>query len=338
MSDRAPDGGELATDGGEAAESDTAHEFTVRRARESDVDPVVAFTEDTWGDRRGDYMPRVFGDWVEGDGPDRRTFVVDVDGGDDVAGVMQCVLLSDAEAWAQGLRVAPDYRGRGLTYDLSRAAFGWARERGAVVCRNMVFSWNAAGLGLSRGVGYDPGAEFRWLRPEPDAGAGGEGGDRARDDGVEIRADPDAAWAYWTACDAREELSGLAMDAGESWACSELTREDLRRAADRDGLFVAADGGTRGFTALAYTYDRTGEDGAEESWGVYHVAAWDDPAALGALADAVARDAADRGLDATRVLIPEGVRWVSDAAAERVPASDEPDFLLAADLTDGSLY
>ncbi|QZP37436.1 GNAT family N-acetyltransferase [Halobaculum magnesiiphilum] len=313
----------------EIAREDPDHEFAIRQARESDVEHVVRFTRDTWGDRHGDYLPDVFDEMVAGDGPDQRTLVVDVDDGDDVAGVLQCVMLSDTEAWAQAMRVNPDYRGRNLSPELSRAAFRWARDRGAVVCRNMVFSWNVAGLGQSRSVGFGPMTEFRWLQPDPDADA---------DPALDVVGDPDAAWAYWTASDAREHLRGLAMDDEESWACSELTRADLRNAADRDGLFVVADGGTRAMSALAYTYDRETDDGETVTWGIYHVAGWDDTEALDALTDAVARDAAERGIDETRILIPEGVRWVSDAAAARTPVSDEPDFVLAADLTDDSLY
>ncbi|SHG57349.1 GNAT family N-acetyltransferase [Halobaculum gomorrense] len=305
------------------------HEFAVRQARESDVDAVVEFTRDTWGDRHGDYLPDVFGDMVASDGPTQRTLVVDVDDGDDVAGVLQCVMLSDTEAWAQAMRVNPDYRGNGLSPTLSQAAFRWARDRGAVVVRNMVFSWNMAGLGQSRSVGFAPATEFRWLRPDPDPDA---------TPALDVVADPDAAWAYWTDSDARDHLRGLAMDDAESWACSELTRADLAAAADRDGLFAVVDGGTRAMSALAYTYDRENDEGVEQTWGVYHAAAWDDAEALDALADAVARAAAERGIDETRILIPEGARWVSDAATTRTPVSDEPDFVLAADLTDESLY
>ncbi|MFC7071231.1 GNAT family N-acetyltransferase [Halobaculum lipolyticum] len=313
----------------EVGRDDADHTFAIRQARESDVEPVVDFTRDTWGDRHGDYLPDVFGDMVGTDGPTQHTLVIDVDDGDDVAGVLQCVLLSETEAWAQAMRVNPDYRGYGLSPALSRAAFRWARDSGAVVCRNMVYSWNVAGLGQSRSVGFDPATEFRWLQPEPNADA---------DPALDVTADPDAAWAFWTASDAREHLRGLALDAGESWACSELTRADLADAADRDGLFVVTDGGTRAVSALAYTHDREDDDGETTTLGVYHVAAWADTAALDALTDAVARDAADRGVDATRILIPEGARWVSDAAATRTPVSDEPDFVMAADLTDASLY
>jgi len=50
-----------------------------------------------------------------------------------------------------------------------RARLG--RDRGARVCRNMVFSWNIMGLGQSRAVGFEPATEFRFAEPEPDASA-----------------------------------------------------------------------------------------------------------------------------------------------------------------------
>jgi hypothetical protein len=51
------------------------------------------------------------------------------------------------------------------------------------------------------------------------------------------------------------------------------------------------------------------------------------------LRDAIAADAAEIGADRTRVLIPETVRFVSDGASLRANIAEEPDFLLAADLT-----
>ena len=316
-----------------------AAEIRVRQARASDAEAVAAFTRDTWSDReQGDYMPDVFPRWVETDGPTQRTFVLDVDDGRDVAGVLQCVLLSDREAWAQGMRVNPEFRGRGLSRRLSRAAFSWAREQGATVCRNMVFSWNVAGLGQSRSMGFEPGTEFRYATPEPDANATVD---------ADVGDDPDAAWTFWTDSAAREALGGVAMDFGESWAVSELTDDDLVRAADDGRLVTIADGGTRGFAVRAYTDTREEvvEDGdskderetREVTRAVYAVGAWDTPAACRAVIDAVRRDAAGVGADRTRVFVPEGVRWVSDVAAARCSVSDEPDFVMAADLTDPSI-
>jgi GNAT superfamily N-acetyltransferase len=312
----------------------------VRPARADDYEAVVHVTEDTWDDRGGDYIPRVYRDWIEGEGADdgdRRTLVLDARDPSrhaetaspgDVAAIVQVVLLSPYEAWLQGMRVAPDYRRRGLATRLTHAAFGWARERGATVARNMVHSWNAASVGLSRRAGFDAGIEFRWVRPAPDADAGAAPDLRVTDDA-------DAGWAFWTDSDARTALAGLALDAAESWAASELTRERLHAAADDGRLFVVRGDGT-GTRALSlrnrtYTVERTGE--GERTCAEYAVGAWADPDAAAALLAAVARDAAAEGADETRVPIPEGVRWLGDAAASGADLAEEPTFVLAADLT-----
>ena len=111
----------------------------VRQARAADHEDIAAFTSDTWGDRfeRGDYIADVFSEWVENDGPEQRTVVAETD--DRVIGVCQVVLLSEHEAWAQGMRVAEDARASGVAEAMNDACFDWARQRGATVCRNMVF-------------------------------------------------------------------------------------------------------------------------------------------------------------------------------------------------------
>ncbi|WP_353635395.1 GNAT family N-acetyltransferase [Halobacterium sp. NMX12-1] len=296
----------------------------IRPAELSDYDDVVAFASDTWADRRedGDYIPRIFEDWVESDGPDQRTLVADT--GDDIAALAQVVLLSEHEAWAQGMRTNPDYRGRGVGSELVYAGFDWARERGATVARNMVFSWNVMGLGHSRATGFEPATEFRWVHPEPEADAGPD---------HEVTADPHAAWQFWQDSAAREHLRGLALDTEESWALSELTRERLAAAADRDALQVVQDeAGTRGFAFRSRTYERE-EDGEDQTWAEYGVGAWADQSACASLLDAIAADAASVGADRTRVLIPETAAAVSDVAVTRTEIGEEPDFVMAADLT-----
>lgn len=115
----------------------------IRQAELADYDDVVAFASDTWSERRedGDYIPQVFEDWVASDGPRQRTLVADT--GDDIAAIAQFVLLSEHEAWAQGMRTNPDYRGRGVGSTLVHEGFDWAREQGATVARNMVL-WQQA--------------------------------------------------------------------------------------------------------------------------------------------------------------------------------------------------
>jgi GNAT superfamily N-acetyltransferase len=342
----------------------------IREARPTDVDAVAAFTRDTWGDRYDDYMPRVFPAWVAADDPDRGTFVatlppeavegsdaiaerdgretgdtlVEGDGGgaaapgesEAVVGCIQGALLTDWEAWGQGIRVDPAARGFGVGSALATAALDWARERGATVCRNMVFSWNVAGLGQSRAAGFEPETEFRFAHPEP-AGTSPTAAESSSYRPVS-NPDPNAAWAFWTDGDARDHLRGLAMDPDESWACSELTREQLRAAAD-DGRLLAVAAGDRfaGFAVRTRVWERPsdGADDGPERVAVYGIAAWRDADAAGVLYQSIAADAAAVDANTTRVLIPETVEHVSDTAANRVPVAGEPDFVLRADLTDG---
>ena len=305
----------------------------VRQARSEDYDAVVSFTEDTWPGRGSDYIPRIYHEWIAGDGDDQRTFVAEH--GERVAGICQGVLLSEYEAWAQGMRIDPEFRGEGLGILLNDALFDWAVANGASVCRNMVFSWNEAGLGMSRTAGFDPRMEFRWAHPEPNAKV---------DPDLPVHEEPDPAWSYWQRSDARDALRGLALDGDESWAVSALSHADLRNAADKTRVFVVGDGGTTGLAYRVRDYERevTSEDENDEHeaddgterWAEYGVGAWADVESARSLFEAIAADAAVIGADRTRVLVPETPRHVSDAAACRVETSAEPDFVFEADLTN----
>lgn len=295
-----------------------ATEFDIREATHDDYDGVAAMTAETWGG--DDYLHHVYHDWL--DGENKYTLVAEVEG--EVAGIAQLVMLSEYEAWGQGLRVAPDHRGKGISEAITYDLFDWAREQGAVVSRAMVFSWNQAGLGQSRATGYDPVMEFRWLHPEPGAGTLP----------AVVTHDPDAAWSYWSASQARDALGGLTLSLDESWAAQELTREMLHRASDETAIFtVRDDRGTHGLSYRTRTFDRESDDGETVTWAEYGVAAWEDVDSARALLDAITVDAADIGADRTRVLVPETPRYVSDGAFLRANIGDEPDFVVAADLT-----
>lgn len=330
-----------------------AERYEIRQGTLADFPAVKSFTTDTWGEG-SDYVPHVYRDWMASEGATQRTFVaVDHDasppdalaeeGGDEVddarpvgraVGVCQAVTLSEHEGWVQAMRVDGDYRGEGLSTALNDAAFRWLADGGCVVGRNMVFSWNVAGLGGSQAAGFDPCTEFRWAHPDPDADAV-PGTDEVGDLTEDLRPTTaaDAAWSFWQGCRARTHLRGLALDAEESWAMSELTRERLRSAAAEDRLLAVGDAGVRGLSIRNRSYDRENDDGETETWVEYAVGAWADPAACRSLLGAIARDAAGCGADRTRVLIPESAQWVTDVAAARVNLSDEPDFVMAADLT-----
>lgn len=326
-------------------------EATVRQARTEDYEAVASFTRETWPEReKRDYVPEVFHDWVESDGPEQRTVVVEVEtaDGSDVAGICQARLLGESEAWLQGMRVNPAYRGGGHGLTMTEALFEWARDRGATVARNMVYSWNDGGLGQSVAAGFAPGVALRWATPRP----------REVSQAGPVDTDPAAAWSYWTRSDARHALSGLAMDPDESWAVSELSRERLRRVADEEAVLTVTGEGTRAMAARIRTSERAvdtngdgdtdgdeseaGESGNEhgtaaetETVAEYGIAAWADVEAARTLFDAIRRDAAAVGADATRVTIPETPRHVAEAAYVRAETSDWPAFVLEADLTGG---
>ncbi|WP_435333728.1 GNAT family N-acetyltransferase [Haloarchaeobius sp. TZWWS8] len=305
-------------------------DLTYRRATHDDHDDVVGFTENTWADRGGsDYIPRIYHDWLEDeDEYDRQyTCVAEVDGR--VVSIAQTVLLSGHEAWCQGMRTDPAYRGTGIGLELTHEMWDWARERGATVARNMVFSWNVAGLGHSRGVGFGPATEFRWMHPKPNADASGS-------DALDTTDDPAQAWSYWTDSPARDHLVGLGLAMDESWAVVELTKEKFARTSENTMLAtVTSDEGLRGVTYRVRDYERPNEDDELVHWAEYGVAAWEpgDLDALRELVAAIRRDAAELGAERTRVLVPETVEFVSDVSALRTEISDEPDFVMAADLT-----
>ena len=295
-------------------------DLEVRPATHDDHDAVVEMTADIWRDRGSeDYIPHIYHDWIEGDG--KETLVADA--GDELAGIAQVVALSPYEAWCQGMRVNSTYRGAGVSTLVNDGLFEWARDRGAVVARNMVFSWNVGGLAASRGAGFAPTTEFRWAQPDPDPDA---------DPALNVTDDVDAAWRFWTESDARDHLRGLALSLDESWALQELTREGLYRAADERRVFTVKDAGTRAMSYRVRDYTRPDEDGEPARWAEYGVAAWTDVDAARALRDAIARDAADLGAERVRILIPETARYVSDATYARMGTSENPDFVMAADL------
>jgi GNAT superfamily N-acetyltransferase len=304
---------------------DTPPEFELRGARPEDHEAVVDFTEDTWPERGDDYVPHVYEDWMETEGEDQRTLVLDPVGESGLAGIAQAVLLSKHEAWAQAMRVNPDYRGLGVSPRLTNGLFDWAAESGASVCRNMVFSWNEAGLGHSRSVGFEPVTEFRWAHPDPDPEA---------DVGAfEVTEAPEAAWTCFQGSEAAGHLRGLTLDPGESWALSECSIDRFRWAAEETtSIALVDDDRVRACSYRTREYEREDEDGAVETWAEYGVGVWSDLDAARGLFAAVARDAAGVGADRTRVLIPETPRHVTDAAYARAGISDEPDFVLAKDL------
>lgn len=288
-------------------------DIRIRPARQSDHDAVCRLCEDIWSDRDGDYLPRVYPQWIRGD--DRNTLVAIDD--TDVVGIAQCVLLTPHEAWCQGLRVHEDKRGQGIAATIMQELFAWARKRGATVARSMVFSWNRAGMGVARGVGFEPTTSFRFVTPAPS-------GDELP---AAVVYDGERGWNYWQQSDANSHLHGLGLDDSESWAMRKLKFDDMTN----NRTLTIADGEVTG-VALRGRRENFDDKGETIRRQEYIATAWDDLSAANTLFRAIAFDANEQGATHTRVVIAEDITAISDAAAAGVPIDAEPHFIFSFDL------
>ncbi len=101
----------------------------VRPARQSDKKPLMSFIKEVWGGH--DYIPYVWDWWMKD--PTGRVFVVEVDGAP--VGMNRVRFLEDGSAWFEGVRVHPDFRGKGLATMLGKNSMRVAEARGIRVFR-----------------------------------------------------------------------------------------------------------------------------------------------------------------------------------------------------------
>jgi GNAT superfamily N-acetyltransferase len=106
-------------------------EFVFRDALPSDREEVLALTANTW--EGGDYIHWVFDEWVA-DTSGRFLVAVDATLGS-IAAIDKLSFYTPGEAWFEGLRVHPAYRGRGLAASLQTYMIGEARRLGGRVVR-----------------------------------------------------------------------------------------------------------------------------------------------------------------------------------------------------------
>ena len=104
-------------------------ELVIRRARPGDKRAVREVVRTIWGGQ--DRVPGLFDRWVtQRTGP---FFVAEV--GRRVVGMGKLTVISRAEAWLEGGRVAPRYRRRGIATALIAHRIAYARRRGFRVLR-----------------------------------------------------------------------------------------------------------------------------------------------------------------------------------------------------------
>jgi GNAT superfamily N-acetyltransferase len=114
--------------------------FLFREARAQDKDEVLDFTGGTW-EGHEDYIGWVYDEWLE---EEDSCFLVAVDeASGKIAGIDKLQMLSPTEAWFEGIRVNPDFRGRGLSGLFQRRMLDEAAVRNARTVRFLTAPDNA---------------------------------------------------------------------------------------------------------------------------------------------------------------------------------------------------
>jgi GNAT superfamily N-acetyltransferase len=132
----------------------------VRAARAEDKDAVIAFCSNTFS--WGDYIPRVWDDWLNDPNGQLLVGVVNAQ----PVSVMH-VTIHGTMAWLEGMRVHPDFRRQGIARVTEAEGRAWARARGCRVARLATSVKNLAAQAMLHLSGYSRIAQFNEWESEP---------------------------------------------------------------------------------------------------------------------------------------------------------------------------
>lgn len=138
----------------------------IRPARAEDRDTVLAFCIHTW--EWGDYIDRVWDEWLQN--PQGQLFVAVIDGRP--VGVAHMRMLTETEAWLEGMRVDPDYRNQGVATALHMASVEEAMRRGAATARLTTESTNEASIHMMGNIHMRQVGSFAPFLAQPIASTG----------------------------------------------------------------------------------------------------------------------------------------------------------------------
>jgi ribosomal protein S18 acetylase RimI-like enzyme len=151
-------------------EAAASGDVTVRPARADDREAVLAFTARTWGED-GDYIDAVWERWL---GDESGVLLLAERAGVPLA-MAHLRMLSEDEAWIEGVRVDPQVRRQGVGRVLISRTLVAARERGAAVARLFTDADNLAAQALFTRFGFVRVAELVRYAAEPlEASASGD--------------------------------------------------------------------------------------------------------------------------------------------------------------------
>lgn len=198
----------------------------IRDVLHEDKEGVLRFCQQTW--EWGDYIGQAWDAWLSD--PCGR-LVVGIFENLPVA-VAHLTMLAPGEAWLEGLRVAPDYRNRGVGGLVGQHCVRAATEMGAIVIRFMTLASNMAACRIAARLGFLQVASFLpyW--------ADSEKGSSQLLTTLEPKNLEDLL-AFIEGSDIYRSVSGLYCT---GWAYHKLTEEKLRRHLERGDVLTLEQG------------------------------------------------------------------------------------------------
>jgi ribosomal protein S18 acetylase RimI-like enzyme len=112
----------------------------IRRAQAEDREAVLSFCVDTW--EWGDYIEHTWEKWLQDSSG--CLFVATIE--QQPVGIVHMQMLTSIDAWLEGLRVDPAFRGQGIARLLNDEAVLQAMQRGAEYIRLLISSTNARSI------------------------------------------------------------------------------------------------------------------------------------------------------------------------------------------------
>ena len=233
--------------GGSSDQGAEEERLVVRRARAEDRGAVIAFCATIWDGE--DYVPYVWDDWLR----DERGALLVAVAGDRPVGLVHVRMMSDDEAWLEGIRVDPAERRQGIGRALTSRALVEAREHGAAVARLMTSADNTASQGLVARFGFVRVAEVMRYEATKATDSGVHGSERSA---MRLGSnDFERVWDWLEQSNLRPFSGGLEMD---YWAARALTEPTLRVYLAGGAVWALEEWGT--LQALAIATPQPGVD------------------------------------------------------------------------------
>jgi len=211
----------------------------IRPATTADIEAIVAFTTGTF--EWGDYVPDAIAEWT--DDPGGMAMVAVIAG--EPVGVAHTILLTPTEAWAHGVRIHPDHRGKGIAGALAESLMQWAHDAGARVVRLLIEDDNTSSIRQVDKVGFRRTVHLmRASRPVGEATANPQGNGVRRGPSNLVAKpgkvqDATMAMTSWASSEIGRATRGLV---GIEWRFHKVTVDDVTHAARSGHLWEIGSG------------------------------------------------------------------------------------------------